>query len=53
MKSSIVRPSICGTADTLTACRLMYYIIRKSLAYLLVTSGDLFEEVDIDCVHLR
>ena len=48
----MVRPSICGTAATLTACRFMYYRVRWSVTYLLVTAGDLLEEVDVDRVHL-
>ena len=49
----MVRPSIYGTAATLTACRFIYYSMSGGMTYLLVTSGDLLEEVDVDRVHLR
>lgn len=47
-----MRPSICGTAATLTADRFTYYRISESLPYLFRTSGDLLQEEDVDGVHL-
>lgn len=52
-KSSIVRPSIYGTADTFTAERLMYYRMMMNFSYLLSSTSDLFQEENVHSVHLR
>ena len=52
-KSSTVRPSICGTAATFTADRLMYFTVRDDTAYLLHAACDLLEEEHVDGVELR
>ena len=49
----MVRPSICGTAATFTADRLMYYSVRHQLGYLLGPSSDLLEKEDVDGLKLR
>jgi len=48
----MVSPSIYGTAATFNADRFTYYKVSANNAYILVPSGYLFEEEDVDCVHL-
>jgi hypothetical protein len=52
-KSSIVRPSIYGTAATLTVYLLTYCNVKCKYSYLFVSIRNLLQEEDVDTVHLR
>jgi hypothetical protein len=52
-KSSVVNPSICGTADTLTADLFMYYRKVSTSSYILLTPSYKLKEEDVDGVYLR
>ena len=51
-KSSLVKPSIWGTADTFTPYLFTYYNVIEVVNYILVTIDNLFEKEGVDWAHL-